>query len=137
MYEGLLSIFEKYGFYQEALQSITLKGKDGAEQIAKLMEAFREEPLVEIAGVKVTAVEDYLTSVRVVNGQEETIDFPRSNVLKYHLIDGSWVALRPSGTEPKAKFYFGVKGESMAESRDKLETVQDYLMGKVTETLEL
>jgi len=135
MYEGLLSIFEKYGFYQEALQSITLKGKDGAEQIARLMETFRNEPLTEIAGVEVVAVEDYLTSTRVVSGQEESIDLPRSNVLKYHLADGSWIALRPSGTEPKAKFYFGVKGVSMVYSREKLRTVQESLMGKVEEVL--
>ncbi|MCM3670913.1 phospho-sugar mutase [Mesobacillus maritimus] len=135
MYEGLLSVFEKYGFYQESLQSITLKGKDGAEQIASLMETFRNEPLVEIAGVEVVAVEDYLTSVRDVSGQEESIDLPRSNVLKYHLADGSWIALRPSGTEPKAKFYFGVKGVSMVDSREKSRAVQESLMGKVEEVL--
>ncbi|WP_148630542.1 phospho-sugar mutase [Bacillus sp. E214] len=131
LYEGLLSIFEKYGFYQEALQSITLKGKDGAEQIARLMETFRNEQLVEIAGVKVIAVDDYLASIRVVDGQEEKIELPRSNVLKYHLTDGSWIALRPSGTEPKAKFYFGVKGQTMVDSREKLDAVQNSLMSKV------
>lgn len=136
MYEGLLSIFDQYGFYQEGLKSITLKGKDGAEQIAGLMERFRTEGLREIAGVEVTATEDYLTSVRMANGKEEKIELPRSNVLKYHLSDGSWMALRPSGTEPKAKFYFGVKGPSLEASKEKLTMLENGLMEKVEEYLE-
>ena len=136
MYEGLLAIFEKYGFYQESLQSITLKGKDGAEQIAGLMDTFRGERLEEVAGIEVVAIEDYLTSVRFADGTETTIDLPRSNVLKYHLADGSWFCLRPSGTEPKAKFYFGVKGDSMEDSQEKLSILQDAVMSKVNEILE-
>ncbi|MGG1678246.1 phospho-sugar mutase [Neobacillus sp. NRS-1170] len=135
MYDGLLAIFEKYGFYQESLQSITLKGKDGAEQIADLMDRFRSERLIEVAGIEVSAVEDYLTSIRFADNLETQIDLPRSNVLKYHLVDGSWFCLRPSGTEPKAKFYFGVKGESMEDSETKLTAIQDAVMNKVNEIL--
>lgn len=137
LYEGLLEIFEKYGFYQEGLQTITLKGKDGAEKIAMLMNAFREEKVIEMAGSKVTVIEDYLNSVRVdLKGNfESQIDLPESNVLKYHLADGSWFCLRPSGTEPKAKFYFGVKGESYEESQGKLEALQQAVMNKVNEIL--
>ncbi|MEY2193830.1 phospho-sugar mutase [Neobacillus sp. BF23-41] len=135
MYEGLLSIFEKYGFYQESLQSITLKGKDGAEQIARLMDTFRSEKLVEVVGKKVAAIEDYSTSTKFVNGAESKIDLPRSNVLKYHMADGSWFCLRPSGTEPKAKFYFAVKGESMAASKEKLSAIQKAVMNKVNQIL--
>ena len=137
MYEGLLAIFEKYGFYQESLQSITLKGKDGAEQIAGLMDTFRDERLEEVAGIEVAAIEDYLTSIRFADGIETPIDLPRSNVLKYHLADGSWFCLRPSGTEPKAKFYFGVKGESMEDSQAKLSNLQEAIMSKVNEILEI
>jgi phosphoglucomutase len=135
MYEGLLSIFEKYGFYKESLQSITLKGIDGAERISKLMDIFRNQKLKEISGIEVFAVEDYLTSIRYEDGNELTIDLPHSNVLKYHLVDGSWFCLRPSGTEPKAKFYFGVKGELMKDSQERLLVIQNAVMNKVNETL--
>lgn len=137
LYEGLLDIFEKYGFYQEGLQTITLKGKDGAEKIAMLMNAFREEKVMEMAGSNVTVIEDYLNSVRfdLKENFENQIDLPGSNVLKYHLADGSWFCLRPSGTEPKAKFYFGVKGESYEESQGKLEALQQAVMNKVNEIL--
>jgi phosphoglucomutase len=137
LYEGLLEIFGKYGFYQEGLQTITLKGKDGAEKIAMLMNAFREEKVTEMAGSKVTVIEDCLNSVRVdlKENFESQIDLPGSNVLKYHLADGSWFCLRPSGTEPKAKFYFGVKGESFEESQGKLEVLEQAVMNKVNEFL--
>ncbi|MGG1678179.1 phospho-sugar mutase [Neobacillus sp. NRS-1170] len=135
MYEGLLSIFEKYGFYQEALQSITLKGKDGAEQIARLMDTFRSERVSVVAGMEVAAMEDYSTSTKFINGTDTQIDLPRSNVLKYHLTDGSWFCLRPSGTEPKAKFYFAVKGTSMADSKEKLSSIQEAVMNKVNQIL--
>ncbi|PGV53585.1 phosphoglucomutase [Bacillus sp. AFS037270] len=135
MYEGLLAIFEKYGFYQESLQSITLKGKDGAEQIARLMDTFRNEDLIEVAEIKVTAVEDYATSVRKDGILENKINLPTSNVLKFYLADGSWFCLRPSGTEPKAKFYFGVKGNSIEQSREKLVILQTAVMSKVNDIL--
>ncbi|MEH7097786.1 phospho-sugar mutase [Neobacillus vireti] len=135
MYEGLLAIFEKYGFYQESLQSITLKGKDGAEQIAGLMDTFRNESLSEVAGIEVAAVEDYATSVRKADGLESKINLPSSNVLKYFLADGSWFCLRPSGTEPKAKFYFGVKGQSMKQSHEKLASIQTDVMNMVDDRL--
>ena len=88
----------------------------------------------EVAGIEVAAVEDYSTSIRVAaNGEESQIDLPRSNVLKYHLADGSWFCLRPSGTEPKAKFYFAVKGESVEESQMKLSSIQTAVMNRVQE----
>lgn len=137
LYEGLLDLFEKYGFYQEGLQTITLKGKDGAEKIAMLMNAFREEKITEMAGSRVTVIEDYLNQVRMdlKENFDSQIDLPESNVLKYHLADGSWFCLRPSGTEPKAKFYFGVKAESFEESQVKLRALQQAVMNKVNEIL--
>lgn len=135
MYEGLLSIFKKYGFYQESLQSITLKGKDGAEQIAKLMDTFRSEKISEVNGIEVSVVEDYSTSTKFMKDTVSEINLPRSNVLKYYLADGSWFCLRPSGTEPKAKFYFAVKGESLAKSQDKLSSIQNAVMEKVNQFL--
>lgn len=137
LYEGLLEIFEKYGFYQEGLQSITLKGKDGAEKIAILMDRFREERIKEMAGIEVTTIEDYSegVAVGVRENLNKEIDLPKSNVLKYHLADGSWFCLRPSGTEPKAKFYFGVKADTLEDSQTKLEMLKQAVMNKVNEVL--
>ncbi|MCM3603575.1 phospho-sugar mutase [Robertmurraya korlensis] len=131
LYEALLMIFDKYGYYQEGLRSLTLKGKSGAETINKTLESFRAEPLEELVGLKVTKTEDYLTSTRYEGGTEEPIDLPASNVLKYFFEDGSWVCLRPSGTEPKIKFYFGVKGSSLTESKEKLQSIEDAFMQAV------
>lgn len=133
LYEGLLAIFEEYGYYRESLCSITLKGKDGAEQIQKLVDFFRLEPIQELAGAEVTFIEDYQSSQRV-NMQEGTIEdipFPASNVLKYHFEDGTWFTIRPSGTEPKAKFYFGVKKESLIESETYLKKIKQLVMERV------
>ncbi|WDM36639.1 phospho-sugar mutase [Priestia megaterium] len=133
LYEGLLAIFEEYGYYRESLCSITLKGKDGAEQIQKLVDFFRLEPIQELAGAEVTFIEDYQSSQRV-NMQEGTIEdipFPASNVLKYHFEDGTWFTIRPSGTEPKAKFYFGVKKESLINSETSLKKIEQLVMERV------
>ncbi|MBM6771868.1 MULTISPECIES: phospho-sugar mutase, partial [Bacillus cereus group] len=110
LYDGLLEVFEKYGFFREDLVSLTLKGKDGAEKIQEMMATFRENPPKEVAGLTVVAVEDYKASIvtSLQDGHKEEIHLPKSNVLKYQLEDGSWFCLRPSGTEPKIKFYFGV-----------------------------
>jgi phosphoglucomutase len=137
LYEGLLEIFEKYGFYQEGLQTITLKGKDGAQKISFLMNRFRDEKVKEMAGIEVTAIEDYSVGVKedLKEKYESKIELPKSNVLKYHLADGSWFCLRPSGTEPKAKFYFGVQSETLEDSKVKLEDLKQAVMNKVNEIL--
>ncbi|PLR80866.1 phospho-sugar mutase [Bacillus sp. V33-4] len=128
VYEALNAIYEKYGFYQEGLRSLTLKGKDGAEKINQTLASFRAITPERFGDVKVAAVEDYLTGVRKEAGSEEKINLPSSNVLKYFLEDGSWVCLRPSGTEPKIKFYFGVNGTGLAESKEKLAVLEKEFM---------
>ncbi len=137
MYEGLMEVFEKYGYYREGLESLTLKGKEGSEQINSLLASFRSEPLAVVAGRKVTLLEDYKESVRtnVEEGQKEEIKLPKSNVLKYFLEDGSWFCLRPSGTEPKVKFYFGVKGNSPEDSQNTLNEISSDVMEQVHTTL--
>jgi phosphoglucomutase len=126
LYDGLLEIFEKYGFFKEDLLSITLKGKDGAEQIQEMMSKFRTNPPNEIAGMQIKMIEDYKNSTRTIveDGAINDIHLPKSNVLKYILTDDSWFCLRPSGTEPKIKFYFGVKGNSLENSALKLESIK-------------
>ncbi|KZB91145.1 phosphoglucomutase [Bacillus sp. VT 712] len=137
LYDGLLEIFETYGFYKESLESLTLKGKDGAEQIAGILSAFRDNPPKEVAGVKVVAVEDYQSNEKtnLLDGKVESIQLPTSNVLKFHLEDGSWFTVRPSGTEPKAKFYFAVKGQSLINSQELLESLQGEVMSLVNQLI--
>jgi phosphoglucomutase len=135
LYEGLMSVFEKYGYYQEGLRSLTLKGKEGAELIQKILTSFRDEPLASLGSVKAVANEDYLIGKRVTESGEESIDLPKSNVLKYLFEDGSWVCLRPSGTEPKVKFYFGVNSSSLEESKAKLQQIEQDFMSVVDQKI--
>lgn len=135
VYEGLLNVFEKYGFYQEGLESLTLKGKEGTEKIEYILSSFRAEAPAQMANRKITTVEDYKTSQRfnVSAGTKETIELPKSNVIKYMLEDGSWFCLRPSGTEPKVKFYFGVRSETLEASKQSLSELKDAVMARVNE----
>lgn len=137
LYDGLLDIFSKYGYYKESLRSITLKGKDGAEQIQKLVDAFRLNPVKELGEVAVTCMEDYQSGERmhVKEGKVESMAFPASNVLKYHFEDGTWFTIRPSGTEPKAKFYFGVKKESLIQSEKHLREIEQLVMKRVNKSI--
>ncbi|ENQ3108119.1 phospho-sugar mutase [Bacillus cereus] len=133
LYDGLLEVFEKYGYFREGLVSLTLKGKDGAEQIQNMMTSFRENRPTEVANLEITIAEDYKASVRtkLEENVTEEIKLPKSNVLKYYLADGSWFCLRPSGTEPKIKFYFGVQGDSLQHSEEKLEAIKEDIMNRV------
>ncbi|MEB3751324.1 phospho-sugar mutase [Geobacillus icigianus] len=137
LYEGLLQLFAKYGYYREGQQSLTLKGKEGAEAIAAILASFRQQPPVEVAEKKVTVIEDYKTRERTntVTGEKTALTLPASNVLKYVLEDGSWFCLRPSGTEPKMKAYFGVKGTSLQDSEEKLAALTGAVMRRVHDVL--
>lgn len=137
LYEGLLSVFERYGFYLEGLRSLTLKGIEGNRQIQEILNEFRDNPPKKLASRKVVVQEDYQKSIKssLLTNEEETIHLPKSNVLKYFLEDGTWICLRPSGTEPKIKFYFGVQGDSMETAREKLKLVSDEFMGKIKQIL--
>ena len=117
-YEELLNLYVKHQFYKEKLVSFVKKGMDGAEQIKQIMIDLRKNPLTHIDGSKVTFVNDYLSSVELnmKTGEEKNIDLPKSNVLIYHTEDGTKVAARPSGTEPKIKFYFSVQSSLDSKS---------------------
>ncbi|WP_041088167.1 phospho-sugar mutase [Jeotgalibacillus soli] len=133
LYEVLLALFEQHGYYKEGLESLTLKGKDGADKIQSILLSLRETPLKELAGLSVHSQEDYgsLRRLFTFEEREEEIVLPASNVLKYFLEDGSWVCIRPSGTEPKVKFYFSVIGSSVEDSEEKLNAIKESLMEKV------
>jgi len=111
--ELLATIYQEYGYYKEKLISVVRKGKSGAEEIQQMMTDFRANPPKSLAGSEIVMIKDYQSSVskNIETGEETVIDLPKSNVLQFFTKDGSKVSVRPSGTEPKIKFYFGVKGE--------------------------
>jgi phosphoglucomutase len=113
LFTKLVEIYAQYGLFREHLISITKKGRDGQEQIAAMMEKYRTAPPQKLAGINVVGLYDYETKEAkdLTNGQVCTIDLPKSNVLQFVLEDGSKVSARPSGTEPKIKFYFSVQGQ--------------------------
>ncbi|EPD50731.1 hypothetical protein HMPREF1210_02701 [Paenisporosarcina sp. HGH0030] len=122
----LHDLFERHGYYFEGLVSVTKKGADGAREIKSLLTSLRTQPLKEVAGIAISSQEDYLTQTRsFVDGRkDETLTLPQADVLKYFLLDGSWVCVRPSGTEPKIKYYIGVTSPTEAESKEKLERIK-------------
>ncbi len=122
LWDQMLRIYEKYGYYKEGLFSITLKGADGAEKIKQMMENLRNSKIEKIGENAVIAKKDYQTQEGICykTGEKIEITLPKSNVLYYDLQENGWVAVRPSGTEPKIKFYTGVKGTSMEDAEEKL-----------------
>lgn len=126
LWEQMLNIYKKYGFYKEGQVSITLKGADGAEQIKAMMEKMRKNPPKKLGSYDVLEVRDYKEHTIVkADGTKGKTDLPTSNVLYYDLNDNSWCCVRPSGTEPKIKFYMGVKGKFMEEAEQKLEELTE------------
>jgi phosphoglucomutase len=113
LFTKLLELYVEYGLFREHLISITKKGRDGQEQIAAMMEQYRSAPPKVLAGIPVVGLYDYekREAKDLSNGQVCTIDLPKSNVLQFVLEDGSKISARPSGTEPKIKFYFSVQGK--------------------------
>ena len=126
LWEQMINIYKKYGFYKEGQVSITLKGADGAEQIKAMMEKMRKNPPKKLGSYDVLEVRDYKEHTIVkADGTKLETDLPTSNVLYYDLNDNSWCCVRPSGTEPKIKLYMGVKGKSMKEAEQKLEELTE------------
>lgn len=122
LWDQMIKIYEKYGFYKEGLLSVTLEGADGAEKIQNILEGLRNNPLNKIGNSKVLRFRDYKkgTIINLETNEEEKTNLPVSNVLYYDLENNGWCCVRPSGTEPKIKFYMGVKGTSMKDAETKL-----------------
>jgi len=120
VYKELLQLYVENGFYKEHLISLTKKGMQGLEEINQMMISLRNNPLKEISGQRVIMMEDYQTSIalNLLTGEESVMDIPKSNVLIYYTEDGSKICARPSGTEPKIKFYISVNAQ--------LDTVEDF-----------
>jgi phosphoglucomutase len=118
LYEGLIELYNKYGFFKEETISLTLKGIEGLAKIKDIISFFRENEIISINDTKVVDIKDYSKGID---------DLPKADVLKYFLEDGSWVAIRPSGTEPKLKFYIAVKGETEEISNEKINEIKTYI----------
>ncbi|MGN0347966.1 MAG: phospho-sugar mutase [Roseburia sp.] len=130
LWDEMLAMYEKYGYYMEGLETKTLKGMDGAAQIEELMSRSRKNPPKSLGGFQVLAVRDYKEDTRtdLCTGKVTQTGLPTSNVLYYELSDNAWCCMRPSGTEPKIKYYFGVKGESLTDAKEKLEALKEELL---------
>jgi len=119
LYDQMLKMYEKYGYYMEGAVSVTLKGADGAEKIKAILENLRANPISSLADAKVIESRDYLNDIVITeNGDKKPTGLPKSNVLYYVLENDQWCCVRPSGTEPKIKFYFGIRGKSMEDAKD-------------------
>lgn len=137
LYDGLVELYEKYGYFKETLISFELKGKEGSEKISKCIDSLRNENLVEVNGVKVVTKYDYKlgTEENISSGDKKEIDLPKSNVLKFVLENGAWFVVRPSGTEPKMKAYVAVKGNSLKDSEEKLESFKNEVVTLINSKL--
>jgi phosphoglucomutase len=137
LYDGLIDLYDKYGYFKEALVSFELKGKEGAEKIANCIDSLRNEKLVKVDGVKVNTKYDYKLSIEedLESGDKKDINLPKSNVLKFVLDNGSWFVVRPSGTEPKMKAYVAVKGTGLKDSEEKLEEFKSEVVKLINEKL--
>ena len=121
LWDAMIDMYEEFGYYKDAIQAVTMKGIEGLEKIQEIMTTLRQNPPAEFAGHKVTAVRDYKLDeiTDLATGEKKPTGLPNSNVLYYELTDDAWVCVRPSGTEPKVKFYYGVKGTSLADADEK------------------
>ena len=125
LYDGLQALYEKYGYFLEKTISVTVQGLEGPAKIKALLDGLRKEVPSNFGGIKVALAQDFSVNQQVdAQGVVSEIGLPTSNVLKYILEDGSWIAVRPSGTEPKIKFYMGVKATTQEEAEEKLAKFQ-------------
>lgn len=123
LWDAMIDMYEKYGYYKEDIKSVTLKGIEGLEKIQEILESFRKNPPARVGEYKVLSARDYQTGIirNVETGEETQTGLPASNVLYYDLTEDAWLCVRPSGTEPKVKFYYGIKGDSLEDASKRSE----------------
>ncbi len=133
LWDAMIDMYEKYGYYKDDVRSITKKGMEGLAEIQAIMERLRTNTPKEIGGYAITEARDYKkqTILSLETGEERTTGLPSSNVLYYDLTDNAWVCVRPSGTEPKVKFYYGVKGTSLEDAQEKSEKLGEAVLAMV------
>lgn len=137
LWDAMLAMYEKYGYYKDDVTSITLKGIEGLAKIQEIMNTLRDNAPSEIGAYKVTAVRDYKkdTITDTATGTVKPTGLPSSNVLYYEMTDGAWVCVRPSGTEPKVKFYLGVKGTSLDDADAKSKALSESVLAMINKML--
>ncbi len=121
LWDAMVDMYDKYGYYKDDIKSITLKGIEGLQKIQEILETLRKNPPAEVGGYQVIKARDYQaeTVKDIKTGEVTGTGLPKSNVLYYDLTDDAWLCVRPSGTEPKVKFYYGIKGSSLADADEK------------------
>lgn len=137
LWDAMIEMYEKYGYYKDDIQSITLKGIEGLAKIQEILETLRKNPPAEIAGYKVLKARDYKadTIKDMQTGEVSSTGLPSSNVLYYDLSDDAWLCVRPSGTEPKVKFYYGVKGTSLTDADEKSASMGKEVLAMIDEIM--
>lgn len=137
LWDAMIDMYEKYGYYKDDIKSITLKGIEGLQKIQEILETLRNHTPAEIAGYRVLAARDYKkdTIRNMETGEVTATGLPSSNVLYYDLSDDAWLCVRPSGTEPKVKFYYGVKGTSLADADEKSAAFGEQVLAMIQEML--
>ncbi|MSA01389.1 phospho-sugar mutase [Lactonifactor sp. BIOML-A3] len=137
LWDAMIDMYEKYGYYKDDIQSVTLKGIEGLAKIQSILDTLRKEPPTEIGGYQVVSARDYKrdTITDLETGEVTPTGLPSSNVLYYDLTDDAWVCVRPSGTEPKVKFYYGIKGTSLADADEKSQALGKAVLEMVDKML--
>lgn len=137
LWDAMIAMYERYGYYKDDVKAITLKGIEGLEKIQEIMNTLRENTPAEIGGYQVVSARDYKkdTIKNMADGEVTATGLPSSNVLYYDLTDDAWVCVRPSGTEPKVKFYYGVKGTSLADADEKSEKLGKEVLAMIDKML--
>ena len=132
LWEQMINIYKKYGYYKEGIVSVTLEGVDGAEKIKEIMKEFRKNPPTKLGNYEVIKIRDYETSILTdcKTDKTEKIELPQSNVLYYELENDAWCCVRPSGTEPKIKYYIGVKGNSIEDANNKMQEIENAMKNR-------
>lgn len=130
-------MYEKYGYYKDAVKSIGLSGIEGLAKIQAIMENLRQNTPTEVGGYRVLSARDYkLDTIKdMETGEVKPTGLPASNVLYYDMNDGAWICVRPSGTEPKIKFYYGIKGESLDDAEAEAAALGEAVMAMVDQML--
>ena len=137
LWDAMVAMYEKYGYYKDDIKSITMKGIEGLEKIQNILQTLRNNPPAEIGAYKVQKARDYQadTIKDLATGEVTPTGLPKSNVLYYELNDDAWVCVRPSGTEPKVKFYYGIKGTSLEDADSKSEELGKAVLAMVDQML--
>lgn len=137
LWDAMVAMYERYGYYKDDIKSITLKGIEGLAKIQEILDTLRKNPPTEIAGYKVLKARDYMadTVKDMETGEVVPTGLPSSNVLYYDMPDGTWLCVRPSGTEPKVKFYYGVKGTSLEDADAKSAAMGKEVLAMIDEML--